>query len=87
MLVIKRREFRRHPGFRVHTVCDARDRHFVHGHTGPDIFPKRSRDFSVQLAHAIGVPTKTQRQDRHAEWIVWIDTCLAKREQLVERNV
>src|SRR6266478_4107875 len=47
MLLIKRRKLRRHPGLGVDTVRDAGDRHFLHRHAGPDVFPKRSSDFAV----------------------------------------
>src|SRR5207253_8043180 len=87
VLAIKRGELRRHPGFCMDPICDAGDRHFLDGHAGPDIFPKRSGDFAMQFAYPVGVPAKTQRQDGHTEGIVWIEAGLTEREQLVERNV
>ena len=47
ILRIERGKFRRHPRFGVDAVGDTRDRHFVAGHTGPDIFPKRAAHFAV----------------------------------------
>ena len=69
MFSVKRGKLRRHPGFGVHAVGDARDRHFVHRHARPNIFPKRPADVAVQFADAVSVPAETQRQDRHAERI------------------
>jgi hypothetical protein len=39
MLAIKCCELRRHPGFRMDSVCDAGNRHFVDRNAGPDVFP------------------------------------------------
>ena len=80
MFAIKRRELGRHPRFRMNTVGDTGNRHLMHWHPGPDIFPKRSGDVAVQFAHAIGVPTKTQCEDSHAKRIVWINARLSEGE-------
>src|SRR5207245_5139104 len=64
MLAIKRRELGCHPGFCVDTVRDAGDRHLVHRHANPDVFPKRSGDISMHLAHAISLQTATQRPEQ-----------------------
>ena len=87
MLAIERGKLRRHPGFGVHAVGDAGDRHFVHGHARPNIFPKRSAHFAVQFAHAVSVPAQAQRQDRHAEGIRRIDARLSEAKQFFERNL
>ena len=87
MLAVKRLKLRRHPGFGVNAVCDAGDWHFVDRHTGPYIFPKRPGDFTMQFAHAVGVPAQPQRQNGHAEGIVRIDARLAEGEQFIEWNV
>ena len=68
----------------MHAVSNAGDRHFVDWNAGPHIFPKRSSNFTVQFADAVGVAAKTQRQDGHAERIIRIEPGLAKREQLVK---
>ena len=41
----------------------------------------------MQFTNAIGVAAETERQDCHAERIVWIESCVAEREQLIEWNV
>ena len=78
MLLVKRRKLGRHPRFGVNAVGNAGDRDLVHRHTCPDIFPKRSTDFAVQFAHAVGVPAQAQRENGHAERVVWIDPRLAE---------
>jgi hypothetical protein len=32
----------------------------------------------VQFGYPVGVPAKTQREDGHAERIVWIEACVAE---------
>src|SRR5882724_4997501 len=78
MPLIKRRELRRHPGLRVDTIRDASDRHFLHRHAGPDVFPKRSSDFAVQFAHAVGVPAQPQRKNSHTERVARINAGLTE---------
>ncbi len=87
VLAIERGKLRRHPGFGVNAVGDTDDRHFVHGHTGPNIFPERAAHFAVQFAHAVRLPAEPQGKDRHAEGIGGIDTRLSEAEKFVERNL
>src|SRR3977135_3998548 len=86
MFLVERGELRRHPGFGMHAIGDARDWNFVHRHARPNVFPKHLADFAMQLAHAIDVTAEPQRQDRHAEYVCWIDTRLSETEQFVKRD-
>src|SRR3981081_4872501 len=83
MFLVERGELRRHPGFGMHAIGNARDWNFVHRHTRPNVFPKHLADFAMQLANAIDVTTEPQRQDRHAEYVRWIDASLSETAQLV----
>ena len=84
---VERGKFRRHPRLGVNAVGDAGDRHFMHRHAGPNVFPKRLADFAVQFAHAIRVPAHPQRQDGHAESRQRIRARLAEAEKFVERDL
>ena len=75
---IERRKFGRHPRLGMNAVCDAGDRHFLDWNAGPDVFPKRSSNFTVQFTHTVRVPAQTQGEDSHAERILWIEACVAE---------
>ena len=71
----------------MHPVRNACNRHFVDWNARPHILPKRPTNFTVQFADPIGVPAETQRQNGHAELLIWIKPRLAEREQLFQWNV
>src|SRR5439155_25157101 len=56
VLLVKRRILWRHPRLGMNSVRDTGNRHFMDWNTGPNIFPKRSGNFTVQFAHAVSMP-------------------------------
>jgi hypothetical protein len=56
----------------------------MHRHTAPNIFPKRLADFAMQLAHAICVAARPQREDGHAESRLRVGARLTEAQEFIE---
>ena len=56
-----------HPGGHMNAVGDGANGHLANCPRWPNRLPHLPRHFPVQLAHAVGLPGKTQRQHRHVE--------------------